>query len=315
MEGIAPVEYRVLGNTGLRVSVIGFGGSALGAEFGPISEAESVDLVHHAIDGGVNYFDTSPYYGRTLAEQRLGLALEGRRDQVVLSTKTGRYDTVGFDFSRQRTIASIEQSLRRLRTDHVDLLQAHDIEFGQADQVFTETYEAMQRLKEQGKTRFIGMTAYPLKVLAEAVARCELDTVLSYCHYCLLDTTMATRLIPLAHDQGLGIINASPISMGLLRTRQPPDWHPAPDDLKALCGRLARYCADRGTDLAHLAMQFALANPDVHTTLVGTRSIARFDQNLRALEDPVDDTLLAEVLAMIEPLKDLTWPSGREENN
>src|SRR5580658_6798296 len=118
------MEYATLGHTGLRVSKLGFGGSPLGNEF-----AEAERAVHCAIDLGINYFDVAPYYGRTLAETRLGAALVGRRDRVVLATKCGRYDVAKFDFSTARIRRSIDESLERLRTDYLDVFLAHDIEF------------------------------------------------------------------------------------------------------------------------------------------------------------------------------------------
>jgi len=123
------MEYRTLGRTGLRVSKLGFGGSPLGNEFGEADPVEAERAVRCAIDLGVNYFDVAPYYGRTLAETRLGGALAGRRDKVVLASKCGRYDVAKFDFSAARIRASIDESLERLRTDYLDVFLAHDIEF------------------------------------------------------------------------------------------------------------------------------------------------------------------------------------------
>src|SRR6478609_8407448 len=122
------MQYRMLPRSNLQVSVIGFGASPLGNEFQVIDRAEGERAVQCAIDNGINFFDVSPYYGRTLAEQRLGAALPGKRHKVVLATKCGRYDTSYFDFSAARITASVEESLKRLRTDYLDILHAHDIE-------------------------------------------------------------------------------------------------------------------------------------------------------------------------------------------
>src|SRR5215207_4597864 len=118
------MQYRPLGQTGFNVSVIGYGASPLGHEFGPADFDEGVRAVHAAVDRGINFFDVSPFYGRTVAEDRLGRALEGRRDKVVLATKVGRYgrEPEECDYSATRVASSVEGSLRRLRTDHVDLL-------------------------------------------------------------------------------------------------------------------------------------------------------------------------------------------------
>src|ERR1017187_6271882 len=137
--------YRRLGSTDLQVSVIGFGASPLGDVFGIANPEEGMRTVHLAIDEGINFFDVSPYYGLSLAEERLGRALEHRRGEVVLSTKCGRYGANEFDFSAQTIRESIEQSLRRLRTDYVDLLHAHDVEFGNVEQIIEEAIPAMRR--------------------------------------------------------------------------------------------------------------------------------------------------------------------------
>ncbi|MGH9583627.1 MAG: aldo/keto reductase, partial [Bryobacteraceae bacterium] len=157
--------YRTLGSTGLSVSVLGFGASPLGDVFGIAEPSEGMQAVHEAIDSGINFFDVSPYYGRTLAEARLGKALLGHRHKVVLATKCGRHGLDSFDFSARRVKASIDESLGRLQTDYVDLLQAHDIEFGDARQIVEETIPALRAI--QGKARFIGITACPLAILSE----------------------------------------------------------------------------------------------------------------------------------------------------
>ncbi len=192
------MEYRVLGKTGLRVSVIGFGGSPLGDEFGAIDSSEGERAVHLAVDSGINLFDVSPYYGRTLAEERLGGALASRREKVVLSTKCGRYDKQLFDFSAARVKASVDESLGRLRTDYIDLLTAHDIEFGDREQIVHETIPAMRDLQKQGKVRHIGISGLPLKMLADVAQRAAVDTVLSYCHYNLLSRDLDRWLTPVA---------------------------------------------------------------------------------------------------------------------
>ena len=159
------MRYRRLGQTDLNISVVGFGASPLGGVFGPTDEQEGTRAVHLAIDRGINFFDVSPYYGLTLAEERLGLALAGHRNEVVVATKCGRYGREDFDFSAKRIRLSVEESLRRLRTDYVDLLLAHDVEFGDIDVVVEETIPTMRRLQEEGKTRCVGISGYPLSVL------------------------------------------------------------------------------------------------------------------------------------------------------
>ena len=164
------MEYRTLGKTGLRVSQMGFGCVSLGNEYGALSDDEGTRTVLAAIDHGINFFDTSPYYGRTLSESRLGTALRGRRHEVVLATKGGRFDApleTGFDFSYNGIITMCEASLRRLQTDYFDVYQLHDIEFGDKEQVVNEGIRALHDLQQAGKVRFIGVTGYPLPLLRE----------------------------------------------------------------------------------------------------------------------------------------------------
>src|SRR3954471_5609975 len=210
------MEHRTLGPTGLEVSAIGFGASPLGNEFGEIGEAETTRAVHEAIDSGINFFDVSPYYGRTLAESRLGQALLGKREKVVLATKCGRYDTERFDFSGDRIRSSIDESLRRLRTEYVDLFQAHDIEFGNQKQIEEETIPAMREVQKSGKARFIGITSYQLGIMARIAHTLPVDTVLSYCRFNLFVRDMDDLLTPTLEQNKIGLINASPLHMGLL---------------------------------------------------------------------------------------------------
>lgn len=309
------MEYRTLGNTGLQVSALSYGASSLGGVFREIDEAEGIAAVHLAVDLGINFIDVSPFYGITKAETVLGKALrEIDRERYYISTKVGRYGNAEFDFSATRAIASIDESLLRLGLDYVDLILCHDIEFGSIDQVVEETIPALRQLQRQGKARCIGVTGLPLAIFRQVLARTEIDAILSYCRCCLNDTAL-TELLPELRARGLGVVNASPLSMGLLRQAAPPDWHPAPPALRAACAKAADHCRDRGGDLAKLAIQYAVAQPEVHTTLVSTANPDNLRRNVAAVDEPMDKELLGEVLEILAPVHNLTWPSGRPENN
>ena len=200
------MEYRKLGNTDLEVSILGYGASPLGNEFETIDIQEGERAVHAAIDHGINYFDVAPYYGRTLAEERLGKALEGRRDKVVLATKCCRDDVDGFDFSAKRVLESIDESLERLRTDCVDLYQIHDIEFGDRRQVIEEAVPAAREVQKSGKARYIGITGFPLKILRDVASEVPVDTILSYARYNLMVTDLDELLRPFCEENGIGLI-------------------------------------------------------------------------------------------------------------
>lgn len=311
---MSEMAYNVLGKTGLRVSVLGFGASPLGHEFGRIEPEEGKRAVHRAIERGINYFDVAPYYGRTLAETRLGEALVGYRDKVILATKVGRYDTSQFDFSAERVIKSVEESLVRLQTDYIDVFQAHDIEFGSREQIIGETLPAMHKLKQAGKVRFVGITGYPLHLLKEVAEIAEIDTVLSYCRYNLMDTSMDDVLTPVVKRKGLGLINASPLHMRVLTDTGAPDWHPATKKVLSVARQVADFCRSRGEDIAQLALQFALKHDYVATTLVGMSDVRQVDMNVSAVGVDPDPDLLAEVLAMIKPIANTSWKEGRPEN-
>ena len=220
------MEQRKLGKTGLSLSIIGFGAAPLGNEYGAVDLADGERAVHAAIDAGITFFDTSPYYGRALSEQRLGKALEGRRDSVVLSTKCGRYDFAGFDFSAARVTASIDESLRRLRTDYLDIFIAHDIEFGDSAMIVNETVPAMRALQKAGKARSIGISGLPVKLLARVAIEAQVDLVLSYCHYNLMVQDLDRLLAPALAAYGIGLINASALHMGMLTSAGPPRGTP-----------------------------------------------------------------------------------------
>jgi L-galactose dehydrogenase len=306
------MELRTLGKTGLRVSVVGFGAASLGNMYEPIDEAVGRAAVHRALDLGINLFDTSPYYGETLSETLLGKALAGgRRERVVLCTKVGRITKTRFDFSADFIARSLDDSLRRLQTDHLDVFHAHDIEFADDfERIFAETAGALERAKQQGKCRFIGMTGLPVRLLVQAIERCPLDVVLSYCHCNLLDSTMKTLLLPAAQRRGVGVFNASPLAMGLLRSQAAPAWHPAPPELHAAARRAAEVCTAAGVELADLAQQAVFHDAAVTTTFVGMARPEEVEASVRAVETPPDAGLLAAVQAVLAPVQNVTWPSG-----
>src|SRR5262245_3887960 len=306
------MEHRPLGKTGLSVSILGQGGAAFGQQYGAVTPAEVADCVRAAIDAGVNLFDTAAYYGGGLAEDYLGRALEGGlREKVLICTKACRLDKAVFDFTPEGTRKCFEASLKRLRTDRVDILLAHDIEFADDyEYVFNETYAALRRLKDEGKTRFIGMSCYPLGLLKRAVERCELDVVISYAHCNLFNTRLLTELMPVAEARGVGVLNASPLAMGLLTNQGPQPWFPGQPEIVAACKKVAELCRSRGADISFLGMQFCYSQKRIPCTLTGAARKSELDVNLRAMNEPIDAALLADVMKVLDPVRDWTWASG-----
>ncbi|NP_001281014.1 L-galactose dehydrogenase [Malus domestica] len=316
------VELRELGNTGLKLSCVGFGASPLGNVFGPVSDDEAIGSVREAFRRGINFFDTSPYYGGTLSEKVLGKTLKALgvpRSEYVVATKCGRYAD-GFDFSADRVTKSIDESLERLQLDYVDILQCHDIEFGSLDQIVNETIPALKKLKEAGKIRFIGITGLPLGIFTYVLDRIPagmVDVVLSYCHYGINDSTLEDLILYLK-SKGVGIISASPLAMGLLTENGPPEWHPASAELKSACRAAAVYCKERGNNISKLALQYSLSNKDISSVLVGMNSINQVEENVAAAVELAtigkNEKILAEVEAILKPVKNQTWPSGLQQS-
>jgi len=308
------MRYKPLGKPGIAVSVIGFGGAPLGNEFGGVDLAEGERAVNFAIERGINFFDTSPYYGRTLSETRLGAALTGKRHQVVLSSKCGRYDTASFDFSGARVKSSVEESLQRLQTGYLDLLIAHDIEFAYREQVIDETVPAMRDLQRAGKVRAVGISGLPLKVLADVAVRAKVDFVLSYCRYNPLIQDMDVHLTPLLEKEGIGLLNAAPVHLRLLTKEGALAKHPAPESVKEAGREIVQACLRHGADPAVVALQFCLRHPYAASTCVGMSNCREVEQNLTALDSEIPAELLVEIARIAEPVRTTTWPSGLPEN-
>src|SRR5436305_1995826 len=210
------MKHRPLGRTGLKVPWLSFGASSLGQEFRPVDLNEAVHSVHVALELGMNFIDTSPFYGRGMSECLLGVALRGvPRDQYLLGTKLGRYDAAHFDFSARRVVESVDISLHRMGVDYLDIILCHDIEFVDMNQIIEETLPALRKIQQQGKVRFVGVSGYPMKMFKYVLDRTDLDVVLSYNHY-TLQNTMLADLVPYLKSKGAGIMNAAPFSARLL---------------------------------------------------------------------------------------------------
>src|SRR4051812_41062538 len=210
------METRVLGKTGLRLPILSFGASSLGQEFRKVTLDEALRSVRVALDCGLNFIDTSPFYGRGMSEVLLGIALRDvPRDSYLLCSKLGRYDLEHFDFSAKRVAESIDVSLHRLGTDHLDICLCHDIEFVDMQQIVEITLPALRRAQQQGKVRFVGISGYPMKIFPFILEQAPLDVILSYNQYTLQNTRLAS-LIPLLEQKGVGIMSAGPFSARLL---------------------------------------------------------------------------------------------------
>ena len=310
------MKRRLLGRTGLEVPILAFGASSLGAEFRRVTVEEALASVHVALDLGMNLIDTSPFYGRGMSEVLLGIALkEVPRDSYTLCTKLGRYDLGHFDFSAKRVAESVDVSLHRLGTDHLDIILCHDIEFVPMDKIVDETLPALKKIRDAGKVRFIGFSGYPQKIFRFICDQANVDCVLNYNQYTLQNTRFADETVPWLVERGIGVMNAGPFSARLLTDAALPVWLKEPESVKEAARRAAAACRARGTPIAKLALQFSLENPLIATTIAGSANPANIRDWATWAAEPIDRELLAEVRAIFAPVHNVGHVEGLPENN
>ena len=297
----------------MKLSRLSFGASSLGGVFHDVKEKEAIEAVVAAVEGGMNFIDVSPYYGHYRAETVLGKALrEVPREKYYLSTKVGRYGKDGvntWDYSTRRATESVYESMERLGVDHIDLINVHDIEFADLHQVADETLPALHELKQKGVVGHVGITDLQLENLrwvTDHTPEGTVETILNFCHYCLNDDALADYL-DYFEQRGVGVINASPFGMGLLSSRGVPAWHPAPQPLVEACRKAAQHCQDKNYPIEKLAIQYAVSNPRIATTLFSSANPVNVRTNIRYVEEPMDQQLVREVQDIIGAQRRVTW--------
>lgn len=315
------MDYREIGKTGLKVSALSFGASSLGGVFHDIRESQAINAVHTAVDLGMNFIDVSPYYGHYKAETVLGKALkEIPRDKYFLSTKVGRYGKNGvntWDYSAKRATDSVYESMERLNIDHIDIINVHDIEFqaslpGGLQKVVDETLPALVELRKKGVVSSVGITDLQpenIKWVIEHAAPDTIDSVLCFCHFCLNDDKLLDYL-DFLESRKIGIVNASPLSMGLLSERGVPAWHPAPKALVDACQRAVQHCKSKNYPIEKLAIQYSVSNPRVTTTLFSSANPENVKRNFEWAEAPIDWQLVEEVREIIGNQMRVSWANS-----
>ncbi|NCA12268.1 aldo/keto reductase, partial [bacterium] len=234
------MNTRPLGTTGLEVPILAFGASSLGQEFRSITLDEALGSVHAALECGMNLIDTSPFYGRGMSEVLLGVALRSiPRHEYLVCTKLGRYDLAHFDFSAARVAESVDVSLHRLGTDHLDIILCHDVEFVPLQRIVDETLPALRKIQQAGKVRFIGFSGYPQKIFRFICDQARVDCVLNYNQYTLQNTRFADETIPSLKERGIGVMSAGPFSARLLTDAPLPVWLKEPEEVRAAARRAA----------------------------------------------------------------------------
>lgn len=306
----------------MKVSNLGFGASSLGGVFHSIREEEGIEAVHTAVDNGINFIDVSPYYGHLKAETVLGKALKDiPREKYYLSTKVGRYGHNGvntWDYSAKRAQESVYESMERLNVDYIDLINVHDIEFqgdmdGGLQLIVDETLPALVELRDKGIVKHVGITDLQpenLKWVVEHAPAGTVESILNFCHYSLNDTLLADYL-GFFEQHNVGVINASPFSMGLLSQRGAPDWHPAGKDLQRACAKAAAYCEEQGYPIDKLAIQFSTSlNPRIATTLFSSANPKNVLKNIQYVNEPMDEALVQKVQEIIGDQMFVRWKNS-----
>jgi len=307
------VQYRTLGRTGIKVSPYALGTLMFATTMGN-DPADSARIIHKALDAGINVVDTADAYGDS--EEVVGKALEGRRDDVVLATKFGR--PIGQDpnhqgASRRWIVAAVEGSLRRLRTDHIDLYQLHRPD---PDTDIEETLAALTDLIRSGKVRAIGASQTPAADIVEAQWVAERRGLARF-HteqpaYSILSRGVEREILPTVQRHGMGSLVWGPLAQGLLTGRNPGDLRRAGlarhlSDARRLgvVEQLQPLAADAGLPMTHLAMAFTIAHPGVTCALLGARTEAHLDDLLAGLDVTLSDDVLDRIDEIVPPGSDV----------
>lgn len=308
------MEYRKLGKTGIDLPVIGFGAGQFGDMYGDTTQKNCTETAAMAIDAGINYFDVAPSYGpEGLAEERLGIALKGHdRTKLIVNTKCGRWDhgEIGapiyeYSFDAKKIREEVDNSLRRLQTDYIDIYQIHDINnCPNLNYLIEETIPEMERLKAAGKIRFIGITGAYLDTLKYVLDRTDaVDSVLCFCRYNLIDTTLKGYFSNYI-DKGLGLINASILYMGMLtpNVKTLVHWRDKQllHDIREAVEAANALCTKAGTTLPEQACLFGLGYDEPASTLIGMGRPSSLERNLKLLHKERNLELEAELLKLFQ---------------
>jgi aryl-alcohol dehydrogenase-like predicted oxidoreductase len=311
------METRVLGNTGIKVPVVGFGAWQLGnaTDFGPMDEAEAARLVHAALAAGCNYFDTAPNYGRGTSEALLGKALIGKRAEAVISSKVGHQANGMTDYSAAKIGPSVEGSLRRLRTDYIDILLLHNPPF-ECLSGGSEQFAALEQLKAQGKIRAYGASVDWSREIREVLSTSPgrvLEVLLNVFHQEPAET------FDLVRAKQAGVVVKVPLDSGWLAGRYSADtqftgirsrWTPEVVQRRAALVEKIRFMTGGGLSMVQAALAFLLAWPEVTTVIPGVRDLAQLTENLSAADRPLPAETVARLRAFwAEELKNdpLPW--------
>jgi aryl-alcohol dehydrogenase-like predicted oxidoreductase len=310
------MKVNTLGKTNLKVSEISFGASSLGSVFKDIDENEGIQTVHRVIDSGINYIDVAPAYGGTVAETVLGKGLKGiNRNKYYLSTKAGKYtnpDCYGddtFDYTEKTIREGLEQSMKRLGVDYIDIVHLHDFDYCKgavADKAFETGFPTLLKLKEEGLIGSVGAGIYDMELWKRVIKEAPVDAILLHNHYSLIDTR-ALELVDSCVEKNIGIINASPFGMGVLTPGPVVDWHPANIKERELFAEAIRYCEENGQLISQLAFQFSMQQDYFATTLFSSSNRKSVDRNIKTYNEPYDTKFVKSLQEMLADVMNKQW--------
>ena len=332
MERRDALDTAEIGTTGLRVTRLGFGGAAVAGLYTDVSQEQASDAMLRSLELGARYFDTAPQYGHGKSETYFGNALAGvPREDFVLSTKVGRVlvptdETAGpgsetfvnlppftpvYDFSRDGVLRSLDESLKRLSLDRVDIALIHDPDEGESivgtsfdepvhyRQALEEAYPALDQLRSQGVVGAIGVGMNQWQALARFAKEADLDCFLLAGRYTLLDHSALAKLLPLCEQKHISVIIGGPYNSGILASDLSPGTHyfyveAEPETLER-ARRIKSVCDRHGAPLKAAALQFGLAHPAVAATIPGARSASEVEDNVRMVQHAVPEQLWEEL--------------------
>ncbi|MAT16318.1 MAG: NADP-dependent oxidoreductase [Planctomyces sp.] len=312
-------SYRQLGHTGLKVSPICLGTMMFG---GPTQESDAIDIIHEAIDFGINFIDTANMYNAGESEVVTGKALAGKREQVVLATKAGQKMGDGpldKGASRKHLMFALEESLRRLNTDYVDLYYIHVPDY---DTPLEETMRALDDMIHSGKVRYIACSNFRTWKLAEATLLSSQFNLHSFCCvqplYNIVNRDIEVDLLPYCEANGLGVVSYSPLARGILTGKYKPDGT-VPEGSRAsrndarmkqaewrqesleAAAALEQHCDTKGVACSQFALAWVLANPILSSVIIGPRTKEQFRDNLECLKIDVTTDDEAFVDSLVPP--------------
>lgn len=312
------IIYKKFGNK--EISNIGYGCATLANIYNPLTDTDSHEIINFCVKNGINYFDVAPFYGGGNAEFRLGRALNTlNKNKLFIATKVGRYTDENslsgaggyFDFSPSKIEESIKNSMDKIGIKQIDLLQCHDIEHVTTETII-EALPILDHFRNIGYINNIGINSYPIQPLIDIIDRTniKINSVGTYAHHTLINDSL-NNYIQYFREKDIKIINSSPLGMGLLTDKGPPDWHPASQKMLDIVYKIKNFCIEKNENISNIAMKYSLNNPNILTNITGGGSIEEITNNLSTLNNPPGKNILDEIDIISQPVKNKLW--GPEE--